>query len=83
VPELIGALERHRASAGSDDRASRARLDRARAQVWAIVGDRLRDRLEQPARRTETETVLQAVAAHEIDPYTAADRLLQALAGPT
>jgi LAO/AO transport system kinase len=82
IPELIGALERHRASAGSD-RASRARLDRARAQVWAIVGDRLKDRLEQPARRADTETVLQAVAAHEMDPYTAADQLLEALAGST
>ncbi len=78
VPQLIAALERHRA-AGASSATPAARLARAQAQVWAIVGDRLRDRLRDTRRRAGTEAVLRDVAEHRLDPYAAADRLIAEL----
>jgi hypothetical protein len=52
---------------------------RAQAQVWAILGDRLGDALRVPSRASETDEVLDAVAEHRLDPYAAADRLLDPL----
>ncbi len=81
VPELLTALDRHRA-AGRADVSAPARLARAEAQVWAIVTDRLRSRLHDEANDASTRTTLEAVAAHELDPYTAADALLDGLGRP-
>ena len=78
VPELLAALDRHRLVGGGDRRAP-ARRARAEAQVWAIVADRLRARLDDPAHRDATAATLERVAAHEVDPYAAADRLLAAI----
>jgi len=80
VPALLAALDRHRA-AGRDGLADAARLARAEAQVWAILSERLRDRLHGAAAGTVTESTLRAVAEHRLDPYTAADRLLASLTG--
>jgi LAO/AO transport system kinase len=74
IPQLLDALDRHRAT--SDGR-EQARLTRAEAQVWAIVADRLQGQLRDRARAPATRAVMDAVAAHELDPYTAADRLLE------
>jgi LAO/AO transport system kinase len=78
VPELLAALDRHRA-AGREGQSDGARLARAEAQVWAILADRLGDALRVPARADETRAVLDAVADHRLDPYAAADRLLDPL----
>jgi LAO/AO transport system kinase len=78
VPELLAALDRHR-DAGSGGPTSGARLARAEAQVRAILAERVRDALETPARRTATAAVIAAVADHSLDPYAAADRLLEDL----
>ena len=78
VPELLAALDRHRA-AGREGLSAAARLARAEAQVWAIVADRLRDRLHDPRRAPGTAAILEAVADHRTDPYDAADRLLEGL----
>jgi LAO/AO transport system kinase len=78
VPELLSALDRHRAT-GRADVSAPARLARAEAQVWAIVTDRLRGRLHDEPNRASTESTLEAVAAHELDPYSAADALLDGL----
>src|SRR5262245_50290310 len=75
VPELLAALDRHRA-VGAAGASTAARLARAEAQVWAIVTDRLRDRLHDRANAATTTEVLESVARHETDPYEAADRLL-------
>lgn len=75
VPELLAALDRHRA-AGREGLTSAARLARAEAQVWAIVADRIRERLHAPDRATATAAVLDEVADHRLDPYAAVDRLL-------
>lgn len=78
IPELLGALDRHRESltAGLTPAARRAR---AEAQVWAIVAERLRHRLGSDGLRPATDAVLAEVADHRLDPYTAADRLLAEL----
>jgi GTPase len=75
VPELIESIDRHRARgrAASD---SPARLARAEAQVWAILADRLRSDLHAQGREAATAETMRAVAAHELDPFAAADRLL-------
>jgi LAO/AO transport system kinase len=78
VPELLAALDRHRA-AGREGLSDSARLARAEAQVWAILADRLGDALRVPTRADETREVLDAVADHRLDPYAAADRLLDPL----
>ena len=76
VPELLAALDRHRA-AGRRGESSGARLARAEAQVWAIVADRLRAAAPRRAiTRAATEALLDEVAEHRLDPYAAADRLL-------
>ncbi len=80
VPELVAALDRHRADLTEADAAT-ARLARAEAQVWAIVADRLRDRLHDAGLRAETRRTLAEVAAHRLDPYAAADELLDRVAG--
>jgi LAO/AO transport system kinase len=81
VPELLAALDAHRASA-RDGADSPARLARAGAQVWAILGDRIRASLTAEDRRVATEATLRAVADHALDPFAAADRLLADLGSP-
>jgi LAO/AO transport system kinase len=79
VPALLAALDRHRDSSLAPG--GSARLARAEHQVWAIVVERLRERLRAPGQWPLTEATLAGVARHEIDPYTAADRLLASLTG--
>ncbi len=78
VPELLAAIDRHRAT-GHVAIAETARLARAEAQVWAILGDRLRSRLHAPATTAATKAILRDVADHRLDPYAAADALLEGL----
>ena len=96
VPELLVALDRHRDSAREGEGAT-ARIARAEAQIWAVLSDRLHDRLrlmEGPmgdarsaaggsagADANPAAELLRAVAAHELDPYAAADRLLALFMG--
>jgi LAO/AO transport system kinase len=81
VPELLEALDRHRAL-GRSAAGDAARLARADRQVWAIVGERLRSRLDPGGPHgSATDATLRAVAAHQLDPYAAADRLLASLDG--
>jgi LAO/AO transport system kinase len=82
VPELLAALDRHRAAGGADaGSGAAARLARAEAQVWAILADRLRGSLHDGDRASTTDEVLAAVAEHRLDPYAAADRLLAEVVG--
>jgi GTPase len=78
IAELLAALDRHRAT-DRDPAVAAARLARAEAQVWAILGDRTRAELDRPDRRAATAATLRAVAEHELDPFTAVDRLLASL----
>jgi len=78
VPELLAVLDRRRA-ADHDGRRNAARRTRAAAQVWSIVGERMRADLEAPALLEATTATLLAVAEHRLDPFAAADRLLASL----
>ena len=78
VPDLVAALDRHRA-AGATEATPAARRARAAAQVRAVLVERLWQRLASPALNGETDAALEGVARHDIDPYTAADALLAAL----
>ncbi len=82
VPELLAALDRHRAAGREASVAPAARLARAEAQVWAILGDRLRASLLGASHAAETREILAEVADHRLDPYAAADRLLADLRPP-
>src|SRR4029079_10585143 len=72
IPALLAALDRHRAAAHAGAGAA-ARRARAAAQVDAIVLDRFRERV---LGSDEARALIDAVAAHELDPFTAADRLV-------
>ena len=79
VPELLVALDRHRAttreSAAGTGTGSAARSARAETLVWAILTDRSRATLRDPDHRAATDAILADVADHQLDPYAAADRL--------
>jgi LAO/AO transport system kinase len=79
VAELLTALDRHRARI-VEAPSTPARLARAEAQVWAILGDRLRAQLHEERQSALTTEVMAAVAEHRLDPYAAADRLLHDIA---
>jgi len=81
IGELLASLDRHRATGQAGGATSTARLARAEAQVWAILADRTRAELDTADRRARTEAILRAVADHELDPFTAVDRLLASLRG--
>jgi LAO/AO transport system kinase len=76
VLELLAALDRRASElTGDAAQAQSVRLARAEAQVTGILLDRTRERLRSTDRRGTTEAMLRAVAAHELDPYSAADAL--------
>jgi LAO/AO transport system kinase len=79
VPELLAALDRRRA-AGQDGLTVEARRARALAQVRGILADRVADRLGDPGLAPLAESLVDDVAEHRLDPYAAADRLLEAIA---
>jgi LAO/AO transport system kinase len=79
VPELLAAIERHREGLGAAEGGIRVRHARAAALVWALLGDRVRRRLEDSDLAASTAETLDAVVQHELDPYAAADRLLSRL----
>ncbi|MFH1475325.1 MAG: methylmalonyl Co-A mutase-associated GTPase MeaB [Chloroflexota bacterium] len=81
VPELLAAIARHREGLGAAEGGIPVRRARAAALVWALLGDRVRRRLEDPSQVARTTETLDAVVRHELDPYAAADRLLAALVG--
>jgi LAO/AO transport system kinase len=82
IPELLATLDRHRAR-GRDASDTPARLARAEAQVWSILADRLRAELHLPQHDGATSDVMRRVAAHELDPFSAADLLLATLRAPS
>jgi LAO/AO transport system kinase len=81
IPELLASLDRHR-ERGREAGDMPGRLARAEAQVWAILADRLRAGLHVPANREATEATIRSVAAHQLDPFAAADALLAQIRDP-
>ncbi len=79
VPELLAALDRHRA-AGHDGLTAEVRRARALAQIRGVLADRLGDRLQDAALAPLADSLVDEVAEHRLDPYAAADHLLEAIA---
>ena len=79
IPELLAALDRHR-MADREGLTADARRARALAQIRGVLADRLADRLGEPVLASLAASVVEDVADHRLDPYAAADRLLEAIA---
>ena len=79
IPELLAALDRHR-TADREGLTADARRARALAQIRGVLADRLADRLGEPALAPLAASAVEDVAEHRLDPYAAADRLLEAIA---
>ena len=88
VAQLLAAIDRHRSTARSSV-GDGTRLQRAEAQVWAVLSDRLHERIRSmegsldggSGGPTTAGDLLRRVAIHELDPYHAADYLLDLIAG--
>lgn len=80
VPELLAAID-HRRESGALAGDGAARLARAAAEVRGALADRLERLLRAPGTAQATDRAVRAVAAHDVDPYTAADQLFAALVG--
>jgi GTPase len=79
VPELLDALDRRHAehqAAGGPDGSSPARTARAEAQLFGVLAERVRERLHDASHHGRTAAALRQIAAHQLDPYSAADDLL-------
>jgi LAO/AO transport system kinase len=80
VPELLAALDRRdaarRAAAADNGPSDASALKRAEAQISGILAQRVGEQLLAPDRAALREKTLRAVAAHEMDPFSAADALL-------
>jgi LAO/AO transport system kinase len=83
VDELLAALDRRRATLSDGgaplSTASPEREARARSQLNGILRERLEGRLAAPDLAVRTAAAVAAIAAHELDPYAAADALLEDL----
>jgi LAO/AO transport system kinase len=78
IAELADAIEKHRAYLAESGALARAQLDRARRQVLAATSQQLLERILQPADADgHLQELVQAVANREMDPHTAAGRLIQ------
>ncbi len=78
IPELLDALDRR--SSHGEAAGEAARRHRASAQVGAIVAERLRALAVAATPAGDVDALVAAVAAHELDPYAAADRIVENLA---
>jgi LAO/AO transport system kinase len=77
IRELAEAVEGHRARAWTGDGAHDRAVRRATAQLGELVRGLLADRAERAiARVGGLARLAEAVARHELDPYTAADQIL-------
>jgi LAO/AO transport system kinase len=91
VPALLAAIDRHRSTCRGSDGES-ARLKRAEAQVWSVLVDRLHARVRALEGAEDgagiganaapaAAELLGLVAGHDLDPYAAADRILELVTG--
>ena len=77
VDELWRAVLDHRAHLEADGRLERRRDARLRDELRAIVHERLRAGADERCRGERFDRLVEQVAARELDPYAAADQLLQ------
>ncbi len=76
VDELWAAIGVHRAHLSAEGRLEVRRRDRTRAELRAIVAERLLERTDALASGPEFDALVDEVASRRRDPYGAADALL-------
>jgi LAO/AO transport system kinase len=76
IDELVGRLAAHAEWLGASGERDRRRLARAREEVSAIAVASLRQQLSALPGQSQLELLAGRVARGELDPYTAADRLV-------
>ncbi len=79
IEDVIKAIERHREMLGSTGSLTARRERRARDEIEAIAVTSLRARFADLHGHADLDALAARVAAGEQDPYTAADRLVEAL----
>ncbi len=84
VDDLVAALDEHRAFLVSSGRLRERQRERARHMVREIATSKVRQRFEDLAAAAETdepllESLAEKVASRALDPYTAAEQLLDSL----
>jgi GTPase len=77
IDDLWRAVVDHRAHLESDGRLERRRDARLREELRAIVHERLRAGADERCSGERFDRLVEKVAARELDPYAAADELLQ------
>jgi LAO/AO transport system kinase len=77
LDDLWRAILDHRAHLEADGRLERRRDERLRDELRAIVHERLRAGAEERCHGEQFDRLVEQVAARELDPYAAADQLLQ------
>ncbi len=78
VAELWAAVARHRAHLTSSGQLAVRRADRLAQELRRVLVARTEVHIDELVAGEEFTTVVKALAAGELDPYQAADRLLQA-----
>ena len=76
IEDLAGAIAAHRAHLGHGDRLEQRRVAHLRDELRAIVVARLSARADTICRGDAFDALVATVAARDVDPYTAANRLL-------
>jgi len=76
LDDLIAVIERHGKSLDGSGERDRRRLARARDEISAIATAQLRQRLGVLPGESRLDELAAAVAAGDLDPYSAADELL-------
>jgi len=79
MDDVVAAIEKHRAMLESTDGMQARRERRARDEIEAIALTVLRSRFGDLHGHADLETLGAEVVAGRLDPYTASDRLIQAL----
>ena len=77
VPQLVDAIEKHRAWAAESGERERRRTDAARAEVEDLLREALVRRLRDRLGAEQVERAVARVAERTIDPYAAVEELLK------
>ena len=82
VEEVAEAIERHAEFLARSGELSRRRVKRAADEISAIALSTLRSRTGDLRGGMEIDALAASVVAGQLDPYTAADRLVQGITAP-
>jgi LAO/AO transport system kinase len=76
IPKLADAIEAHRRNLETSGEMDRLRVERARRQVLMIVRQLLMDEIVREAQDGRLDALAEDVASRELDPYSAAKKLI-------